>query len=247
MGRENPFPRMSLRAMRRMLSRWGWSWPRAVKKGRPAVNPEDAVAFVWGISGLAAEGVNPMDVINGDESTFLLSPQGYYAWARRGSDAVHVWMRENEKQSYPVMIAIAMDALKLPLFTMGQGQDGAIRVRAESGPGASRCRPAHGDGVVNDGDDAATAEVHEESAGVRRLEGDSCDHRCCAAHLCVDVRALADELGIRLIFILRRLTDILHSLDRTVFCALTAEYRALYRHEIAPREDKSMTRADLAA
>jgi hypothetical protein len=78
MGRVEPFPQMSLQTVRRMLSRRGWSWRRAHKKRRPAVNPDGALALMWRILGLAAEGVNPRDIINGDESAFLLYPQGYY-------------------------------------------------------------------------------------------------------------------------------------------------------------------------
>jgi hypothetical protein len=95
----------------------GLSWRRGHKKRRPAVNPEDASAFVYGILGLAAEGVNPRDMINGDESVFLLYPQGYCTWARRGSDAVQIQVRGNGTQSYPVTV----DGLKLPLFTVVKG------------------------------------------------------------------------------------------------------------------------------
>jgi hypothetical protein len=36
-------------------------------------------------------------------------------------------------------------------------------------------------------------------------------------------------------------------LDRSVFGAPTAEYRAIYRGDMAHREDKHMTKADFAA
>jgi hypothetical protein len=70
---------------------------------------------------------------------------------------------------------------------------------------------------------------------------------CYAAHLCGDVRALANELRIRLHFMPPGLMDILQPLDRAVFGALKAEYRAIYRYEMSQREDKSMTKADFAA
>jgi hypothetical protein len=54
-------------------------------------------------------------------------------------------------------------------------------------------------------------------------------------------------LRIRLYFIHPGLTDILQPLDRAVFGALKAEYRAIYRYEMSQREDKAMTKADFAA
>jgi hypothetical protein len=70
---------------------------------------------------------------------------------------------------------------------------------------------------------------------------------CHAAHRCDDVLALADELGIRLHFIPQCLTGMLQPLDRAVFGALKAEYRAIYRPEMSPRQDKSTTKVDFAA
>ena len=68
-----------------------------------------------------------------------------------------------------------------------------------------------------------------------------------AIHLCDDVRVLADELGIQLHVIPPGLTDLLQPLDRSVFGALKAEYRAIYRWEMSQREDRRMTKADFAA
>ena len=68
-----------------------------------------------------------------------------------------------------------------------------------------------------------------------------------ATHLCDDVRALADELGIGLHFIPPGLTDLLQPLDRSVFGALKAERRAIYRRDMSMRDDKRMTKADFAA
>jgi hypothetical protein len=90
-------------------------------------------------------------------------------------------------------------------------------------------------------------EVPEESTEVRRHARGPCGHRLLRAHLCDDVRALADELCIRLHFIPRGLTDILQTLDRALFGALKAEYRGPYWYEMSQRGDKSLTKADFAA
>jgi hypothetical protein len=68
-----------------------------------------------------------------------------------------------------------------------------------------------------------------------------------ATHRCDDVLAMADELGIVLHFIPSGLTDLLQPLDRSVFGALKAEYRAIYRMDMSQREDRRMTKADFAA
>jgi hypothetical protein len=82
-----------------------------------------------------------------------------------------------------------------------------------------------------------------EYADMREIQVIDCD----AAHPCDEIRALADELGIRICFIPPGQTDILRPLDRAVFGVLKAEHRAIYRYEMSQREDKSMTKADFAA
>jgi hypothetical protein len=64
------------------------------------VNPDDALAFVWGILGLAVEGVNPMDIVNGDDSAFLLYPHGLCTCARRGAVAAPIQTRGSERQPW---------------------------------------------------------------------------------------------------------------------------------------------------
>jgi transposase len=108
--REHPqreFPMVWLHTVRRMLHRWGWSW-RAHKRRRPGVDPiSDSLVFQTLY--LLAEGVDPADIVDADETAFLLYPQGFYTWARRGSEAVQIHVAGNEKQSYTVMAAAAID------------------------------------------------------------------------------------------------------------------------------------------
>jgi hypothetical protein len=58
---------------------------------------------------------------------------------------------------------------------------------------------------------------------------------------------LAERLHIHLHWIPSGLTDIMQPLDRSVFGALKAEYRAIHRGDMAHREDKHMTKADFIA
>jgi hypothetical protein len=77
-AREHPqreFPEMCLHTVRRLLTRWGWSWRRAHKRRRPAVDPDAAVQFVWSIIELMAGGVDPGYIADADETAFLLHPR----------------------------------------------------------------------------------------------------------------------------------------------------------------------------
>jgi hypothetical protein len=58
---------------------------------------------------------------------------------------------------------------------------------------------------------------------------------------------LAETLRIHLHFIPPGLTGIMQPLEHSVFGALTAEYRAIYRGDMAHREDSHMTKADFTA
>jgi hypothetical protein len=89
--------------------------------------------------------VAPADIVDADETAFLLYPQGFYTWARRGSVAVQIHVAGNEKRSYIVMPPVTTAGEKLPLFRIDRGKT----VRAErglaldpQGPHASRDSPA---------------------------------------------------------------------------------------------------------
>jgi hypothetical protein len=68
-----------------------------------------------------------------------------------------------------------------------------------------------------------------------------------ATHRCDAVGALAAELHVVLRFIPPSPTDLRQPLDRSVFGALKAEYRAIDRMDMSHKEDKRVTKADLAA
>jgi hypothetical protein len=148
-------------------------------------------------------------------------------------------MRGNEKQSYTVMVALTMDGLKLPLFTIVKGKT----VRSEWGLDLD---PGRLDAAAHTATEWQTTETMQQWLRFLRSLPEYADMHeirviidCYATHLCDDGRALADELGIRLHFIPPGLTDILQPLDRAVFGALKAEYRAIHRYEMSQREDQS--------
>jgi hypothetical protein len=102
--REHPqreFPMVRLATLRRMVDRWGRSWRRAHKRRRPDVGPEKAILFVFQILYQLADGVEPADIVDADETAFLLYPEGSYTWARRGREAVQFTWQETRRSRTP--------------------------------------------------------------------------------------------------------------------------------------------------
>jgi hypothetical protein len=230
-----------------MLDRWGWSWRRAHKRRRLDVDPEKAILFVFHILYLLADGIEPADIVDADETAFLRYPLGFYTWAMGERQAVQIHVAGNEKQSYTVMAAVTMEGRKLPLFTIVRGKAALAERGLEQdhqGPHAST-HSTTGRMIV--------AAMLDWLQFLRNLSG--FQHGPLiqltvdgfATHRCDDVLAVADELGIVLHFIPPGLTDLLQPLDRSVFGALKAEYRAIYRMDMSQREGRRMTKADFAA
>ena len=189
------FPQMCVATVRRLVKRWGWSWRRAHKRRRPGVNPDAGLRFVYEVLILLRDGVEPWQIVNADETAFVLYPHGFYTWARRGRDAVQIHVEGNEKQSYTVMVAVTMDCRKLPLFTIVQGKtarsEWGLKLDSE-GPHVSTHSPS---GWM-------TAEAMMEwlrfLRGLPMYIGTPVIHVVMdgyATHLCNDVTALAD--GVR--------------------------------------------------
>jgi hypothetical protein len=63
------------------------------------VDPGSAIRFVFHTFHPLAEGVEPADMVDADGTAFLLCPQGFYTWARRGIQVVQMTVAGNEKQS----------------------------------------------------------------------------------------------------------------------------------------------------
>jgi hypothetical protein len=218
-----------------MLRRWGWSLRRAHKRRRQDEDPQTSIHFAFQILYLLAEGVDLADIVDADETAFLLYPQGFYTWAGRGSEAVQIHVSGKEKRSYTVMAAVTMAGGKLPLFTIIQGKT----VRAErgleldpQGPHASTHSPT---GWVTV---AAMLEWLKFLPNLPEFQHDRFIHLILdgySTHRCEAVRALAARLNILLHFIPPGLTDLLQPLDRSVFAALKAEYRAIYRVDMSQR------------
>jgi hypothetical protein len=74
----------------RIGHRLGSSWRRAHGKKRSAADEERKAAFLEEIRQLLRT-VPRVDVINADESAFLLYVAGAYRWARRGAEGVQIW------------------------------------------------------------------------------------------------------------------------------------------------------------
>jgi transposase len=78
---QRQFSEIGLQTVRRMLARWGWSRRRAHKRRRPDVYPDAAIMFVRSVLQLLADDVNPGDIVDADETAFLMYSQRFYSWA----------------------------------------------------------------------------------------------------------------------------------------------------------------------
>ena len=86
------------------------------------MGPAAAARLVWSVMELLDQIVNRSDLVNATESAFLVYPQGFYRWAGRAREAVHIQVAGNEERSYAVMVVVTMDIRKVPLFTVVGGQ-----------------------------------------------------------------------------------------------------------------------------
>ena len=84
------FSQMCLPRVGRWLRVWGWTWRRAHKRRRPGVDQGAAMQFVFQVLFLFSHGVEPWQVVEAGETVFLLHPDGFHTWARRGRDAVQI-------------------------------------------------------------------------------------------------------------------------------------------------------------
>jgi hypothetical protein len=160
---------------------------------------------------------------------------------------VQIHVAGNEKQSYTVMAAVTMDSRKLSLFTIVQGKTERLEWGLDldlQGPHVSTHSPSGWMTMP------AMLEWLRFLRNLPEYQDGRDIHLILdryATHLCDDVVALADELGIVLHFIPPEVTDLLQPLDRSVFGALKAEYLAIARYQMSQIEDKWVTEADFPA
>jgi hypothetical protein len=94
---EEPWPGVDVRAIRRFLRRNRMGWPRRHDKRRPTVPVGIPEAFTRHMMELVRR-IPPGDIVNADETCWILNANGFYTWAPRGCENVQAWIGGNEKE-----------------------------------------------------------------------------------------------------------------------------------------------------
>ena len=184
------------------------------------------------------------DIINADETAFVLYVTGFYRWARKGTEAVQIPTYGDEKLSYTVMVAVTAALTKLPIRVIVKGKT----TKAERSLGAV-------DREIWDSDHSKKGWMTLETMlrwlqRLRDLPEYADGHPVhlildsYSAHRCSEVRTMATSLGIHLHFIPAGLTDSMQPLDRYVFGAMKSSYRRIARERMAEPGAGKLTKKD---
>ena len=229
-GPHEPWSGISLSTIQRFLRDSRLSWRRFHLKRRQIVPDGVVDTFLAKMRSLIAS-VDGDDIVNADETCWVLNAMTHYTWAERGAEGVQVMTDANAKQSYTVTAAVTFSGKKLPLQIIVQGKTRAsLRLLTD-------VREHSADFSPNGWQTLVTFLRFLE--WLRNLP----QHRhgrtlhlvldCFSVHRADDALAAADELDIKLHFVPAGLTDQMQPLDRYVFGSLKAIYHRIYREGLA--------------
>jgi hypothetical protein len=196
---------------------------RARFSRRSPVNQIKRNQWIDGINKLIKE-VGDENVVNCDETQWLLFARGLLTWRDKGAENVHLKIRGSEKEGITVLAAMTASLKKLPLLFIAKGKTNAV----------------HGTQI---GDvtphwvDHTTSGWQTEECFIRYLRNLRAHmarpfHLICdlyAAHKTDRVKLEALQLGITLYFIPPGCTDDLQPLDRRMFGVLKSKARNFFR------------------
>ena len=235
-GPEDPWPGVCDRTIHRFLHKNKMSWRRRHIKRRPTVPSGVMESFTQQMMELIRT-IPRGDILNADETCWILNANGFYTWAPRGCENVQTWIDGNEKQSYTVMATVASDGTALPLQIIVKGKTRrSLRELTGIAP-----HVAH---FSKKGWQTAETLCHY-LRWVRGQPRFACGRRIVllldsySAHRCDEVRRFAEGLRIDLVFVPAGCTDALQPCDRYVFGAFKAIYHRYYRCEVEGRCTKA--------
>jgi hypothetical protein len=197
-------------------------------KRRSRSNPELEQRFVAEITDLI-NSAEPDSVLNCDETSWKLYPNGILTWADTGSQNVAIATNGNEKDALTVMATVSLAAQKLPLYILAKGE-------------TVRCEMTQLGDIGNHASDHTSSGWMTTPTMIRYLGWlreflDSRDGQGRIYHLLMDiypvhvmepVRLQARLLGFNVHFIPSGQTDKYQPLDRSVFGCLKSTARAEY-------------------
>jgi hypothetical protein len=216
-------------------------------KRRSPPNPELAKQFFDEIVALV-HSIDPDPILNCDESSCKLYPNGILTWAETGSQNVAVPVCGNEKDAMTVMAAVTAGRTKLPLDILAKGS-------------TTRCEVSQlGELGEHVSDHSPTGWMTEETMvrylawlreEVNRIRGREEIHELIMdvypVHATESVRVQARVLGFNVHFVPAGLTDQYQPLDRSVFGCVKSTARAEYLKLMRGDPVRKIARADAIA
>jgi hypothetical protein len=213
-------------------------------KRRSRSNPELEQRFVDEITDLISN-AEPDSVLNCDETSWKLHPNGILTWAATGSQNVAIATSGNEKDALTVMATISLAAQKLPLYILAKGE-------------TMRCEMTQLGDIGDHASDHSSSGWMTTSTMIRYLGWlreflDSRDGEGRRYHLLMDiypvhvtepVRLQARLLGFTVHFIPSGQTDKYQPLDRSVFGCLKSTARLEYLKLVRDSPARRITKED---
>ena len=217
----------------------GFSSRKIRMKRRPAAKEEDIIAWKEQITELL-ERCPKERILNCDETSWKVYPGNLLVWAETGGDGARVYIDGDDKNCLTVLATVTATGTKLPLYFLASGKTTRVeetqvgdigshwKTHSESGWQTSETfqeylmhlREFYGDGDIN-----LVLDVH-------------------ASHRTLEVKRIAETLGIHLWYIPPGCTDLLQPLDCLCFGALKSTARSLWRKQASADRERRFTKRD---
>lgn len=217
----------------------GFSSRKIRMKRRPAAKEEDIIAWKEQITELL-ERCPKERILNCDETSWKVYPGNLLVWAETGGDGARVYIDGDDKNCLTVLATVTSTGAKLPLYFLASGKTTRVeetqvgdvgphwKTHSESGWQTSETfqeylmhlREFYGDGDIN-----LVLDVH-------------------ASHRTLEVKQIAETLGIHLWYIPPGCTDLLQPLDCLCFGALKSTARSLWRKQASADRERRFTKRD---
>jgi hypothetical protein len=216
--------------MHRFKKRHRMTSRRVHFKRRPQPNPERKERWMKEVEDLFRT-VSRSHILNCDETSWRLYPNGILTWAEIGSENVIAEIAGDEKECITAMATITADGRKLPLYLIAKGKTPRVE--------ESQLGPIGANGADHSPSGWQTAETMQNYIawlnGVARatlgIPPEQCLHVIMDIYRAHTTQAVLDEAlerNIKFHFIPAGYTDQLQPLDRRVFGALKATAKHLY-------------------
>ena len=203
-----------------------FSTRRAHPKKRPKRDPAKEELFLQRVKEIF-DTVDHDRILNVDETFWSCAPMDLTTWGRRGDEQVDVQLDAKEKEGLTVLACVTASCLILPLWLIAKGKTDACH---------EQLGDPQGHLVAHSESGWTTVETFSQFLmSVReRFADDDPIYLLLdlySVHRSDEIKELAENLGIHLVFIPPGMTDHYQPLDRRVFGVLKQYMRLLWRKE----------------